>query len=209
MISSLIKKVKRKVKLLSHVQLFVIPGLPTRLLHPSNFPSKSTGVGCHFILQRIFPTQGSNPGLLHCRQALYRLSHQGRNSLKCTELVHQGTGTVTSATIRKLQMQEAMAGWRSLRPVARDQMWPRALLAPQLHCACWNPLQQQTLSSKCKSQQGHLRVNPNHFWSHTRREFGKCRASQTIVSAMKEVILEGGCNRRLGVQILNFSRTAC
>ena len=36
-----------------------------------------TGVGCHFLLQRIFPTQGSNPGLPHCRQTLYHLSHHG------------------------------------------------------------------------------------------------------------------------------------
>ena len=40
-------------------------------------PGKNTGVGCHFLLQGIFPTQGSNPGLPHCRQILYRLSHQG------------------------------------------------------------------------------------------------------------------------------------
>ena len=50
---------------------------PTRLLCPWNFPGNSTGVDCHFLLQGIFPTQGSNPGLLHCRQMLYRLSHQG------------------------------------------------------------------------------------------------------------------------------------
>ena len=42
-----------------------------------DFPGKSTGVGCHFLLQRIFPTWGSNPGLLHYRQMLYLLSHQG------------------------------------------------------------------------------------------------------------------------------------
>ena len=42
-----------------------------------DFPGKSTGVGCHFLLQRIFPTQGSNLGLPHCRQTLYHLSHQG------------------------------------------------------------------------------------------------------------------------------------
>ena len=48
---------------------------PTRLLHPWDFPGKSTGVGCHFLLQGIFPIQGLNPGLLHCRQTLYRLSH--------------------------------------------------------------------------------------------------------------------------------------
>ena len=42
-----------------------------------NFPGKSAGVGCHFLLQGIFLTQGSNPGLPHCRHMLYRLSHQG------------------------------------------------------------------------------------------------------------------------------------
>ena len=50
---------------------------PTRLSCPWDSPGKNTGVGCHFLLQRIFPTQGSNPGLTHCRQMLYRLSHQG------------------------------------------------------------------------------------------------------------------------------------
>ena len=42
-----------------------------------NSLGKSTGVGCHSILQGIFPTQGSNPGPLHCRQILYRLNYQG------------------------------------------------------------------------------------------------------------------------------------
>ena len=32
---------------------------------------------CHFLLQGIFPTQGSSPGLLHCKLLLYCLSHQG------------------------------------------------------------------------------------------------------------------------------------
>ena len=50
---------------------------PTRLLCPWDFPGNSTEVDCHFLLQGIFPTQGSNPGLPHCRQMLYRLSHQG------------------------------------------------------------------------------------------------------------------------------------
>ena len=40
-------------------------------------PGKNTGVGCHFPLQGIFPTQGSNPGLPHCRSILYQLSHKG------------------------------------------------------------------------------------------------------------------------------------
>ena len=48
-----------------------------RLLCPWDSPSKTTGVGCHSLLQGIFLTQGSNPGLLHCRQILYHLRYQG------------------------------------------------------------------------------------------------------------------------------------
>ena len=44
---------------------------------PWNSPGRNTGVGCHFLLQGIFATQGSSPGFLHCRQILYRRSHQG------------------------------------------------------------------------------------------------------------------------------------
>ena len=53
---------------------------PTRL-RPCDFPGKNTGVGCHFLLQEIFLTQGLNPGLPHCRQALYLLSHQGSRTV--------------------------------------------------------------------------------------------------------------------------------
>ena len=42
-----------------------------------NSPGQNTGVGSLSLLQGIVPTQGSNPGLPHCRQILYRLSHQG------------------------------------------------------------------------------------------------------------------------------------
>ena len=55
---------------------------PTRLLRPWDFPGKNTGVGCHFLLQGIFPTQGLKPGLPHCRQTLYCLSHQGSPTLQ-------------------------------------------------------------------------------------------------------------------------------
>ena len=54
---------------------------PTRLLCPWDSPGKNTGVGSHSLLQGIFQTQGSNPGLLHCRHILHRRSHQG--SLRC------------------------------------------------------------------------------------------------------------------------------
>ena len=75
--------VKVKVKLLSRVRLFATPWTVTciRLLRPQDFLGKSTGVGCHFLLSGLFPTQGSNPGLPHCRQTLYCLSHQGNLNL--------------------------------------------------------------------------------------------------------------------------------
>ena len=50
---------------------------PAKLLYPWNSPGSNTGVGSHFLPQGIFPTQGLNLGLLHCRQILYYLSHQG------------------------------------------------------------------------------------------------------------------------------------
>ena len=44
---------------------------------PLNSPCKNTGTGSLPLLQGIFPTQGSNPDLLHCRRILYQLSHKG------------------------------------------------------------------------------------------------------------------------------------
>ena len=48
-----------------------------RLLCPWDSSGKNTGMGCHALLQGIFPTQGLNPSLPHCRQILYQLSHWG------------------------------------------------------------------------------------------------------------------------------------
>ena len=53
------------VRMLSHVSLWPHWLQPTRLQCPWDFPGKNTGVGCHFLLQGIFPTQGSNSGLLY------------------------------------------------------------------------------------------------------------------------------------------------
>ena len=72
-----------KVKSFSCARLFATPWTVacTKLLHPQDFQGKSIGVGCHFLLQGIFPTQELNPGLSHCRQMLYRLIHQGSQLL--------------------------------------------------------------------------------------------------------------------------------
>ena len=49
---------------------------PARLLCPWDSPGKNTGVGCYALPQSVFPTHWLNPGLPHCRQILYHLSHQ-------------------------------------------------------------------------------------------------------------------------------------
>jgi len=50
---------------------------PHGLYSPWKCPGQNTGVGSLSLVQGIFSTQGSNPGLLHCRWILYQLSHKG------------------------------------------------------------------------------------------------------------------------------------
>jgi len=49
---------------------------PHGLYIPWNSPGQNTGVGSLSLLQGMFPTQGSNPGLPHCSRILYQLSHK-------------------------------------------------------------------------------------------------------------------------------------
>ena len=59
----------------THTSLHISASLVAQSV--KNPPAKqNTGVGCHFLLHGIFPIQGSNPGLLLCRQTLYHLNHQ-------------------------------------------------------------------------------------------------------------------------------------
>ena len=68
---------KVKWRSLSCVQLFCDPH---GLYSPWNSPGQNTGVGSLSLLQGSFPTQGSNPGLPHCRRTLYQLNHKGSPS---------------------------------------------------------------------------------------------------------------------------------
>ena len=74
-------RLKQKVTYMyafSCVRLFAIPWtIAHQVLYPRNSPGKNTGLGCPSLLQGIFLIQGSKLGLLHCRQILYHLSHQG------------------------------------------------------------------------------------------------------------------------------------
>ena len=78
-VSEYVSKLKVKVRSLRRVWLFVTPWtVACQLLYPWDFSGKSTGVGCHFLLQGIFPTQRLNPNLLHWQVNPLPLNHQGR-----------------------------------------------------------------------------------------------------------------------------------
>ena len=97
--------------------------LPGSSAH-GNFQT-STGVGCHFLLQRIFLTQGSNAGLLHFRQILYRLSYQ-RNPIpgihSYTPQLTPGLALGSQASVRHAPHTEA----------AKESLLPPSLLSALL-----------------------------------------------------------------------------
>ena len=74
---------------------------PARLLCPWNSPGKNIGLGNYSLLQGIFLTQGSKPGLLHCKHILYHLSHQGSSEPPLKQ-----TPNLTASPVRlKLKLQ--------------------------------------------------------------------------------------------------------
>ena len=77
---------------------------PARLLCPWDFPSKNTGVGCHFLLQGIFPTQGSNPcllSLLHQQVDSLPLGHMGSPCFLLSGNIRDAGSVANSWTWRK------------------------------------------------------------------------------------------------------------
>ena len=100
-------------------------------LCPWDFLGNSTGVDCHFPLQGIFPTQGSNLGFPHCRQMLYRLSHQG--SLTVQSFVNTTTIMVwVSSTTESLHVLLCSQSPPHPRPLANTDLLSGTTVAPFL-----------------------------------------------------------------------------
>ena len=91
------------------VCMLVVQSRPTeklvRLLCLWDSPGRNTEVGGHSLLQRIFPTQESNPDLLHCRQIVYHLSHQGS---PLTLSVMLKINTLIKHTLRNIQWRHTL-----------------------------------------------------------------------------------------------------
>ena len=98
----------------------------TKLLHPWDFLGKSTGVGCRFLLQGIFPTQGLNPGLPHCRQTLYRLKSLHFTSLQ--DIITEKAMAPHSSTLAwKIPWMEEPGRLRSVGLLEVGQDWAASL----------------------------------------------------------------------------------
>ena len=89
----------------SHVQLFATPWT---VVLPAPPPGKKTGVGCHSLLQGIFPTQELKLDLLHFRQILYHLSCQGSCGNKWPQLSVSYTTTSKSCFTFKLYLHHRL-----------------------------------------------------------------------------------------------------
>ena len=131
------------MKSLSLVRLLTTPRTVAYQVSPSMGCSRqNTGVGCHFRLQEIFPTQGLIPGLPHCRQALYPLSHQGSKShvqlwKRCSESSSELTSSLLwvqypSQTIAELQTLGARHQFRETNLLSKKSYEVKSLSCVRL-----------------------------------------------------------------------------
>ena len=111
---------------------------PTRLLCPRNSPGKNTGVGCHALLQGIFPTQGLNPGLV-CLLCWEAGSLPLASSRTAHGLCHKYSTLSLQYKTSHIQDINAWAGLCSNETYLKKQVavrfsWWAGLLIPNLEC---------------------------------------------------------------------------
>ena len=119
-----------------------LPGSSVR----GDSPSKNTGMGSHFLLQGIFSTQGSNPGLPRCRQILYQLSHLPMQKTQEMQILSLGRedrlvkemATYSSILAWEIPWTEETGGLKSMGlRRARPDGAPTHFLALEKRVAWW------------------------------------------------------------------------
>ena len=99
---------------------------PHGLYSPWISPGQNTGVGSLSLLQKIFPIQGSNPGLPNCRQILYQLSHQGvcvQLLQSCPTLCDPMNCSLPDSSVHGVL--QARIPWWAAMPSSRGSFQPR------------------------------------------------------------------------------------
>ena len=107
-----------------------LPGSSVR----GDYPGKNTGVGGHALLQGIFPTQGSDPGLLHRRRLLYHLSHQESPILHTVVCICQSQAPILSVTIALPTGKPSNLYFCFVIHSVRQSLGPSMLLQIALFC---------------------------------------------------------------------------
>jgi len=98
---------------------------PRGLHSPWSSPGQNTGVGSLSLLQGSFPTQGSNPGLSHCRRVLYQLSRRGS----------RGIYSYTGSNISSRPLQKSLLFWMFCNDPAGDVVKDVGIIAIMNMCA--------------------------------------------------------------------------
>ena len=95
------------------------------------FAGQNTGVGSHSLLQRIFPTQGSNPSLWHCRRIFYNLSHQGSPLYNVPELKINRFASLLAQLVKNLTaMQETGVQFQGQEDLLEKEMTTHSSILP-------------------------------------------------------------------------------
>ena len=149
-----------------------------------NSPGQNTGVDSLFLLQGIFPTQGLNPGLPHCRQILYQLSHKG--SPRILEWVACPFSS-RSSWLRNLTRVSSTAGgffinW-SIREAQYTELYKKDLNDPDNHDGVITHLDPDILICEVKWALGGLTMNKaswrwwNSSWTISNSKRWCCESS--------------------------------
>ena len=96
---------------------------PHGLYSPWDSPGQNTGIGSLSLLQGIFPTQRSNPSLLHCRQILYQLSQKGYLKQSRPSFWEKAMATHSSILAWRIPGTEEPGGLTSMRSHKVGQDW--------------------------------------------------------------------------------------
>ena len=146
---------------------------PHGLYSPWNSPGQNAGVGSLSLLQRIFPTQGSNPGLPHCRWILYQLSHQGSQYRQYILIFNIKLSLSTNNFI------EIIFGCIKNQPIASICDWFLDFK--------WKLKDSQLLTSKCKK----LCINVNIHYGIVLVTFSSLEIPSTEFSPKYSITVEG------------------
>ena len=121
---------------------------PHGLYSPWNSPGQNTGVGSLSLHQGVFPTQGSNPGLPHCRKVLYQLSHKGSprilewvafpfSSRSSRPRNRTGVSCMAGGFFTNWAIREAHGILHSTKKKWAIKTW--TMMKTEMHITQWNP----------------------------------------------------------------------